>query len=154
MQVIAIQMKIQVPFIYRYQVTFIMKALKTMIMITKELYNVNILRVKTTDILSYHLSNQNECHLSGVVALQKLYFSPVESAAANKEGIIFKNMSSYQDLKYLVKELRRWDSGKRIVSFGMSKLCAIVPPNKLSSMRKAAFITWTTSELGVIIKRI
>ena len=76
-------------------------------MIIKELYNVNILRVKTPDILSYHLSNQNECHLSRVAALQKLYFSPVESAAANKEGLLLKNMSSYQDLKYLVKELRR-----------------------------------------------
>jgi len=80
-------------------------------------------------------------------------FAPVERTAAEKEEEIFKKMSSYQDLKYLVKELRRWIQGKRLVSlFGMNKICTIVPPNKWPSWRKAAFIKWTTSHLGFSLR--
>lgn len=79
-------------------------------------------------------------------------FAPVESTSAKKEVEAFRHISSYQDLKYLVKELRRWSDGKRIVSFGMSNNCTVVPPNKWPSGRKAAFISWTTSYLGFCLR--
>ena len=62
---------------------------------------------------------------------------------------IFETMSSYEDLKFLVKELRRWSGGKLHASFGgMSKNCTVVPPNAWSSTRRAGFVEWMTIQLG------
>ena len=78
-------------------------------------------------------------------------FVPVEKSPAEKfkeDMDIFATMSSYEDLKFLIKELRRWSVDKHIASFGMSKACIIVPPNGWKSERKADFMSWTTSHLG------
>ena len=62
---------------------------------------------------------------------------------------IFDTMSSYEDLKFLVKELRRWSGGKLHASFGgLSKNCTVVPPNAWPSARRSAFVEWTTIQLG------
>jgi hypothetical protein len=78
-------------------------------------------------------------------------FVPVEKSPAEKvkeDADIFATMSSYEDLKFLIKALRRWSVDKQIASFGMSKACIIVPPNCWKSERKAGFMSWTTSHLG------
>jgi len=80
---------------------------------------------------------------SSPVSLQRKIGNNVNS----NETCIFQNMSSYEDLKFLVKTLRR--ERKRIASFGMSNMLNIVPPNVWPSSRKTAFITWATSCLGL-----
>jgi len=81
-------------------------------------------------------------------------FAPVEvnnletehKSAKNPE--LFKNISSYNDLKFAIRELRRWKFGyQSFISFdyGMSN-CTIVLPNSWSSRRKMSFCSWMTRE--------
>lgn len=89
----------------------------------------------------------------GNMSFEDAIFGPVESnkmerGDAEKNESIFDTMSSYEDLKFLIKELRRWSSGKLLASFGMNKNCTVVPPNSWSSSRRAAFVYWTTFHLG------
>lgn len=80
-------------------------------------------------------------------AFSEAIFEPVE-IAANHHSRIFKHMSSYEDLKFLIRELRKWKSGKQLVAFGMSKTCTIVPPKAWKHERKTNFIFWATTKLG------
>ena len=89
----------------------------------------------------------------GNMSFDDAIFGPVESnkmerGDVEKNESIFDTMSSYEDLKFLIKELRRWSSGKLHASFGMNKNCTVVPPNSWSSSRRAAFVQWTTFHLG------
>jgi hypothetical protein len=62
--------------------------------------------------------------------------------------LVFDSMSSYDDLKYLVKELRRLKSGKTFTSFGAFKTWAIPLPHSWSSERRYSFVNWATRDLG------
>ncbi len=84
----------------------------------------------------------------GDLPFEDAIFAPVEEAEKMKGETIFDTMSSYEDLKFLLKELRRWSGGKLLASFGMSKNCTVVPPNSWSSVRRSEFIQWTTTHLG------
>jgi hypothetical protein len=80
-------------------------------------------------------------------AFAEAIFEPVE-VASNHHSRIFKHMSSYEDLKFLIRELRKWKSGKQLVAFGMSKTCTVVPPKAWKHERKTSFIFWATTKLG------
>ena len=80
-------------------------------------------------------------------AFSEAIFEQVE-LASNHHSRIFKHMSSYEDLKFLIRELRKWKSGKQLVAFGMSKTCTIVPPKAWTHERKTNFISWATIKLG------
>lgn len=86
----------------------------------------------------------------GDTSFEEAIFGQVENATKKVESSnqIFDSMSSYEDLKFLLKQLRRWSGGKLLVSFGMSKNCTVVPPNSWPAARKSAFIEWTTVSLG------
>ncbi len=67
----------------------------------------------------------------------------------DEHSSIFATMSSYDDLKFLIKELRRWNENRQTAaSFGFNNNCTIVPPNKWKHERKLLFIEWTTCHLG------
>jgi len=61
---------------------------------------------------------------------------------------IFERISSYDDLKFMIKELRKWKQEKNFASFGMAKTCTIVLPNSWSPSRRSFFISWVKKELG------
>jgi hypothetical protein len=87
------------------------------------------------------------------IPFEEAIFSPVESVTKKKSeygngGVIFETMSSYEDLKFLLKDLRRWFGGKLVASFGVSNNCTVVPPNAWSSSRRAAFVHWSITHLG------
>ncbi len=88
----------------------------------------------------------------GDTSFEEAIFGQVENNATKKvessSNQIFDSMSSYEDLKFLLKQLRRWSGGKLLVSFGMIKNCTVVPPNSWPAARKSAFIEWTTISLG------
>lgn len=67
--------------------------------------------------------------------------------------LVFDTMSSYEDLKFLVKELRRLKSGKTFTSFGPFKSWAIPLLHSWSPDRRYAFIAWTTKDLGFRIRK-
>lgn len=86
----------------------------------------------------------------GDITFEEAIFAPVENPTKefNVKNAIFDSMSSYEDLKFLLKQLRRWSNGKLLASFGMSKTCTVVPPNSWNSSRRSAFVEWTTNHLG------
>lgn len=81
----------------------------------------------------------------GDMSFDETIFAPVEKSIIKS---VFETMSSYEDLKFLLKELRKWSGGKLLASFGMSKNCTVVTPNSWSTRRRLAFVDWTTTHLG------
>ena len=84
-------------------------------------------------------------------------FGPVHEkekpTSRNYKNRIMDTMSSYDDFKFLIRELRkRLNVGNPFASFGMGNRCTIVPPNIWESARKAAFIRWTTGDLGFMLR--
>jgi hypothetical protein len=68
---------------------------------------------------------------------------------------VFEHMSSYQDLKFLVRELRKFynNDGKQTVVFGsMHRACTVVPPRQWSHDHKTAFHTWLKDHLGFCLR--
>ena len=61
-------------------------------------------------------------------------------------------MSSYDDLKFLIRELRKWNSGKQAMVFGMKKLCTIVLPSKWKHQRKMSLNQWVTTHFKFTLK--
>jgi len=61
-----------------------------------------------------------------------------------KESDIFDSMSSYQDLKFLIKALRKEATSNYIGN--NSKSWTVAPPTAWTSSRRTAFYRWTTSE--------
>jgi hypothetical protein len=81
---------------------------------------------------------------------EEAIFAPVELKQGTRvHDQVFSNMSSYEDLKFLIRELRKWNSGKQTVVFGtIRRLCTIVPPKQWGHERKLAFHEWATTHLG------
>ena len=64
-----------------------------------------------------------------------------------KPQLTFDSISSYEDLKFLIKVLRKSVRGKTIASFGGSAAmggCTIAIPGSWSTDRKASFMGWVT----------
>jgi len=63
-----------------------------------------------------------------------------------------KSVSSYEDLKFMIKTLRKWSKGKNLASFGVAMGCTIAIPSKWSPVRKGAFMTWAKTGLGFSLR--
>ena len=63
-----------------------------------------------------------------------------------------KSVSSYEDLKFMIKTLRKWSKGKNLASFGVAMGCTIAIPSKWSPVRKGAFMSWAKSGLGFSLR--
>lgn len=81
---------------------------------------------------------------------EEAIFAPVELKQGTRAyDEVFANMSCYDDLKFLIRELRKWHSGRQAVVFGsIRRLCTIVPPRQWGHERKVAFHEWVTTHLG------
>ena len=58
-------------------------------------------------------------------------------------------MSSYEDLKFLIRQLRAWKNGTQAM---VSRFCTVVPPSKWKHERKNKFNHWLTSSLGFSLR--
>jgi hypothetical protein len=67
---------------------------------------------------------------------------PIESL---NEGDVFGSMSSYQDLKFLIKTLRK-EKGGRNLSWH------VAPPSLWDTIRRVSFFRWTTKSLGFTLR--
>ena len=65
---------------------------------------------------------------------------------------IFETMSDYEDLKYLIKALRKEKLGSTIASFGPSKVWTILPKSEWDPRRRAAFLQWASRGLGFSLR--
>ena len=77
---------------------------------------------------------------------------PVLSAptAQEQKGEIFDRMSSYEDLKFLIKALRKEASGQHLS--GSLGSWTVAPPTAWHSSRRAAFLQWTLSEFQFAVR--
>jgi hypothetical protein len=65
---------------------------------------------------------------------------------------IFDSMSNYDDLKFLIKALRKEKVGSTIASFGTTKTWTIVAPLAWESKRRTAFLQWASRGLGFSLR--
>lgn len=65
---------------------------------------------------------------------------------------IFEAMSDYEDLKFLIKALRKEKHGSTIASFGTTKTWTIAPPAAWDSRRRTAFLQWASRGLGFSLR--
>lgn len=65
---------------------------------------------------------------------------------------IFETMSDYEDLKFLIKALRKEKHGSTFASFGSTKTWTIAPPSAWDSRRRAAFLQWASRGLGFSLR--
>lgn len=65
---------------------------------------------------------------------------------------VFDTMSSYEDLKFLIKALRKEKMGNSLASFGVTKTWTVAPSAAWPSTRRAAFLQWTTNTLGFSLR--
>lgn len=66
---------------------------------------------------------------------------------------VLKTVSSYEDLKYLIKTLRSETSGKTLpASFGRANICTVTIPLKWDQSRKMAFMRWAGMNLGFTVE--
>eukprot|EP00957_Ditylum_brightwellii_P079581 6050810-Ditylum_brightwellii.AAC.1 len=68
------------------------------------------------------------------------------------EKELFESIPCYDDLKFLIKELRKVHTTKNFASFGLSSNCTVVPRSAWPSGRKAAFVQWATTKLGFSLR--
>jgi len=71
-----------------------------------------------------------------------------------KEEDPLEAVSSYEDLKYLIKILRKWSNGKNAASFGAGTGCTIAIPAKWSQARRQSFLNWSIHGLGFNIDSV
>ena len=71
-----------------------------------------------------------------------------------KEEDPLEDVSSYEDLKYLIKILRKWSNGKNAASFGAGTGCTIAIPAKWSQARRQSFLNWSIQGLGFNIDSV
>jgi hypothetical protein len=71
---------------------------------------------------------------------------PIKSSES--DGDIFQTMSSYQDLKFLIKTLRQESEGR----CAMGNSWNVAPPAGWTSSRRAAFFQWSTRNLGFDVR--
>ena len=78
------------------------------------------------------------------------------AATANAEEVEnpLEDVSSYEDLKYLIKILRKWSNGKNAASFGAGTGCTIAIPAKWSQARRQSFLSWSIKGLGFNIDSV
>jgi hypothetical protein len=65
---------------------------------------------------------------------------------------ICETMSDYEDLKFLIKALRKEKHGSTIASFGTTKTWTIAPPSAWDSRRRTAFLQWASRGLGFSLR--
>lgn len=65
---------------------------------------------------------------------------------------IFDAMSDYEDLKFLIKALRKEKHGSTIASFGTTKTWTIAPPSAWDPRRRTAFLQWASRGLGFSLR--
>ena len=76
--------------------------------------------------------------------------APVDDKSKMKR--VFDTMSSYQDLEFLIKELRK-ESKQRPKIFGSSDIWKVAPPvNKWTTQRRASFTAWAKDHLGFTVR--
>jgi len=86
-------------------------------------------------------------------AFNQVFDTPVEIKSGTRaHEKVFANMSSYDDLKFLIRELRKWNSGKQAMVFGMKKLCTVVLPSKWKHQRKTSFNQWVTTHFKFTLR--
>jgi hypothetical protein len=79
--------------------------------------------------------------------------SPVDEAKIASPDYIFETMSSYEDLKFLIKALRK-EENSRMLSFGLSNSWNVAPPAAWSSSRRSTFLYWTAQHLGFAVRAV
>jgi hypothetical protein len=72
----------------------------------------------------------------------------VSDESAGSGDDIFDTMSSYQDLKFLIKTLRRESEGR----CAMGNSWNVAPPAGWTSSRRGAFFQWSTRHLGFDVR--
>ena len=77
-----------------------------------------------------------------------------EEQQEEKEEDPLEDISSYEDLKYLIKILRKWSNGKNAASFGAGTGCTIAIPAKWSQARRQSFLNWSIQGLGFNIDSV
>ena len=75
-----------------------------------------------------------------------------EIDAALNPSHIFDTMSHYDDLKFLIKALRKEKDGSTIASFGITKTWTIVAPPAWEPKRRTAFLQWASRSLGFSLR--
>lgn len=77
-------------------------------------------------------------------------FAPINLKDGKKgHEQVFEEMSSYDDLKFLIRQLRAWKNGTQAM---VSRFCTVVPPSKWKHERKNKFNNWLTSSLGFSLR--
>lgn len=76
----------------------------------------------------------------------------VDSTLVLDPSQIFETMSSYNDLKFLIKALRKEKVGSTFASFGTNRTWTIAPPPVWDSRRRAAFLQWASRGLGFSLR--
>jgi hypothetical protein len=82
-----------------------------------------------------------------------MHNSLVDEAKIASPEYIFETMSSYEDLKFLIKALRK-EENSRILSFGLSNSWNVAPPAAWSSSRRSTFLYWTSQHLGFAVRAV
>lgn len=78
--------------------------------------------------------------------------SKVKDASTENPEYILETMSSYDDLKFLIKSLRKEANAPRLP--GMTVSWNITPAPTWSSNRRSAFYQWTVQDLGFSVRAI
>ena len=91
-------------------------------------------------------SNDFEESIFGVTKNKSTIVDPLDPSQ------IFEAMSDYEDLKFLIKALRKEKHGSTIASFGTTKTWTIAPSAAWDSRRRAAFLQWARRGLGFSIR--
>jgi hypothetical protein len=89
----------------------------------------------------------NGLHPSFLAPLGKQQSIKSDESAGNGDDI-FETMSSYQDLKFLIKTLREEAKGR----CAMGNSWNVAPPAGWTSSRRGAFFQWTTRHLGFDVR--
>lgn len=73
------------------------------------------------------------------------------AAADDPRRAIFDTMSSFEDLKYLVRELQK-EHQRHSSTFGMGDMWKVAPPMRWSGQRRSEFNGWTRGHLGFQVR--
>jgi hypothetical protein len=82
--------------------------------------------------------------------MQVVSESTAEKAEAKQDGCVLSNMSSFEDLSFLVKALRKENRGK--VAFGRGNFWTVAPPLVWPAKRRAGFFEWAKRYHGFTVR--
>jgi len=102
------------------------------------------LRSRSSNFDEAIFGSQNETHPTKSESIC------LTSSGMEKE--LFESIPCYDDLKFLIKELRKVHTTKNFASFGLSSNCTVVPRSAWPSGRKTAFVQWATTKLGFSLR--